>query len=119
MDGVIIQRLDDVNATVLRLNNKVAPDDPEASMKASANIETLTAKAIEEMRDVESKYYDAIDGSEVVTAPNLTEAFTNIEDDLIELGINVPYVVRSIVYKPAESLLMRLKRTWKNNTNKF
>ena len=99
MDGIIIQRLDDVNASVMRLNKKVAPDDPEASMKASANIEALTAKAIEEMRGVEKQYYDAIDGSEVVSAPNLTEAFTNIEDDLVELGINVPYVVRSIVYK--------------------
>jgi len=99
MDGIIIQRLDDVNASVMRLNQKVAPDDKEASMKASARIEALTAKAIEEMRGVEKQYYDAIDGSEVVSAPNLTEAFTNMEDDLVELGITVPYVVRSIVYK--------------------
>jgi hypothetical protein len=99
MEGMIIQRLDDINATVIRLNKAVAPDDQNAAMKASQNIETLTDKAIKEMRDVESGFYNAVDGKEIIEIPNLTSAYRNMENELTELGISMPPAVRRLVFK--------------------
>jgi len=99
MEGMIIQRLDDINATVIRLNKAVAPDDQDAAMKASQNIETLTDKAIKEMRSVESRFYNAVDGKEIIEIPNLTSAYRNMENELTELGISMPPAVRRLVFK--------------------
>ena len=99
MEGMIIQRLDDINAASIRLNKAVAPDDINAAMKASQNIEVLTDKAIKEMRDVESGFYNAVDGKELIEIPNLTSAYRNIENELTELGISMPPAVRRLVFK--------------------
>jgi hypothetical protein len=99
MEGMIIQRLDDINAASIRLNKAVAPDDQNAAMKASQNIETLTDKAIKEMRDVESGFYNAVDGKEIIEIPNLTSTYRNMENELTELGISVPPSVRRLVFK--------------------
>ena len=99
MEGMIIQRLDDINAASIRLNKAVAPNDQNAAMKASQNIETLTDAAIKEMRKVESGFYNAVDGKEVIEVPNLTSTYRGMENELTELGISIPYSVRRLVYK--------------------
>jgi len=96
---MIIQRLDDINATSVRLNKSVAPTDQNAAMKASQNIEILTDAAIKEMRKVESGFYNAVDGKEIIEIPNLTNAYRGMEDELTELGITVPMNVRRLVFK--------------------
>jgi len=99
MEGMIIQRLDDINASTIRLNRNVSPNDPDAAMKASKTIEQLTDKGIKELRDVETKFYDAVDQKELIEIPNLLDTYRKIEDEITELKIPLPYSVRRLVFK--------------------
>ena len=99
MRGVIIQRLDDINAAAIRLNQKTAPDSPTARMQAGRVIEGLTDQAIKQMRETESNLYTAVNGAEEIDASNLVEAYRAMEDELIELGVAIPSSVRNIVGK--------------------
>jgi len=99
MEGMIIQRLDDINAATVRLNRNVSPKDPDAAMKAGKTIEDLTDKGISELRDVEKTFYDAVDGKELIEIPNLLDTYRKIEDEITELKIPLPYSVRRLVFK--------------------
>ena len=107
MEAIIIQRLSDANDQAVRINKQVAPTkkdaegnvvldeagnpevDTRAAMKASKTIETVTAQAIQDVRKVESQYYDRIDGREDIDVPIFLEALTRIEN---ETGGAVPYL---------------------------
>ena len=111
-NGLITKRLDTVNARAQQSINKVFPkktdadgnvvDDPEAAMKAGVVIESLTNKAIMDVRSQEKQLYDAVDQTEVMEINTLGEALDalklKLNDENADIGV-VPSYVRNLVAK--------------------
>ena len=77
-------------------------DDPEAAMKAGVVIESLTNKAIMDVRSQEKQLYDAVDQTEVMEINTLGEALDalklKLNDENADIGV-VPSYVRNLVAK--------------------
>jgi len=111
-NGLITKRLDAVNAKAQKSINQVFPkktdadgnvvDDPEAAMKAGVVIESLTNKAIMDVRGQEKQLYDAVDQTEIMEINTLGDALDalklKLNDENADIGI-VPSFVRNLVAK--------------------
>ena len=111
-NGLITKKLDSVNARAQQSINKVFPkktdadgnvvDDPEAAMKAGVVIESLTNKAIMDIRKQEKQLYEAVDQTEVMEINTLGDALDalklKLNDENADIGV-VPSYVRNLVAK--------------------
>lgn len=83
----IIQSLDGINAEVIRLNSKIAPDDPTQAMKAGRVIESATKNTLLNLRKQETDLYDLVDQSDLMSAENFVRM---IEEDELSLNFLPP-----------------------------
>lgn len=88
MNSLILRRLDDINAKVIRVNSKIAPNDPRAAMKAGRVIEEATNDALLNLRQQESDLYDLVDQNELMNAENFIKTISENEGSLDILPIS-------------------------------
>jgi hypothetical protein len=83
----IIESLDNINVEVIRLNSKIAPDDPAQAMKSGRVMESATRNTLLNLRKQESNFYDLVDQSDLMSAENFVQM---IEEDELSLSFLPP-----------------------------